>query len=424
MNDDRDAVSCSVVAASASTATVRKPVCWAHLTGDVCDFDTGHGPILSALSVRALPLARKGDIVILPAPGEIPQDLGYHQSFALGPDPFDVHWADLTGHEEGRVTEGLPITKGMCIDVMSGTSRDVRKIAEHYGARVVAPDLDVCRNANSKSWQQELVIKIGGVPIPLGGSVLNVEEARRVVDELRTAGYPVVRFKPKNSASGIGQVVIGGNFESYGDLMYPGVVQAQINVVSCHSVQFFVNARHLAELVHEGPKAQVFEVIDQIVDGNGGYEGSVYPSMLIDDEKNRLQTMAWRIVSRLAVEGFNGYGSVDFMRDTSGNFWFAEVNGRKTATYYAAMISRRIFGKVVPFVLRSFRFPKHMPFPAFGKHMGAWMLRPGSSEGFFPFAYLPRFGFSYGVTFSPDAEKVRRLDAQVRLNMAPLTRSA
>ena len=388
-----------------------------HYTHDVINHTPESQALLGLFALRALISSGKDDIVVLPGM-DYPQDeIDLLNGMGLGPKPDNVV-GDFQNMKEAAYRDQVGLVDPPDVHPFSATSVWLRKQAILHGFDLAAPSLVIAQQANDKAVFQRRANQAGhtGKIVPRGFSVSNDMLFDRVNYMLRE-GRPV-RIKAGNSASGLCQCVIHpGEKPRYPNgVLEPvstWVIQEQMDTNIEASVQIHVD---------RGGGVQVRELLGQHID-NGHHFGNFYPADLelnTNVIKSQMETQMRRAAMRIAQRilspmGYFGDASIDFVGNTnSGEVWAIEINARVTAPWYAIEASKRRFGKVVPFDMRSFKIPKGTSIFEITDHLKRVLLTQDSAEGFVPFCHLPEQGFCYGVTFAQDKETLMRLTQEVQ----------
>ncbi len=382
-----------------------------HETADVCD---GLPALLHRFPLRALLVAQPGDRVVLPD-GRFPSELTLLNRLGFGPREEDLIFV----REDGSVSSGDTDLEGAIILPFSGTTTRARAFARRRGATFHAPTREACAYANSKVVFQKIanaarhhgfgVIAPDGVV--LEGACARGDAARKRIDEFVAAlGKAVV--KGANSASGLQQVTVSKPGEYSLDGMPDDlVVQEWVRHGSSPSLQCVVSPNGSID---------VLSVTEQILDGVH-HVGNRYPADVLPSDFVAMRGIATVLGHALAGLGFWGVCGIDFLLDEERNVLLAnEVNARIPAPWYPWQATRRRFGAPLPFRMKSMRLASGTTVDDIVRAAGNLLFAPDRREGFVPFCFVPEHGFVYGVTFSPDRDRVGALADCVERRFAEL----
>ncbi len=200
------------------------------------------------------------------------------------------------------------------------------ELCSRRGLTFIGPSPDSIEHLGSKTNARALAID-AGVPILPGTTrgVSSLEEARQIADEI---GYPVL-LKAAAGGGGKGMRVV----ES------PDRLQESLRQARGESLTAFNSEEVFVEKYIVGPRHIEIQVIGDM-QGNvavlGERECSIQrrhqkvieesPSVAVDDDlRARMFESAEKLVSRA---GYYNAGTLEFLLDASGNYYFLEVNTR------------------------------------------------------------------------------------------------
>ncbi|HEY9899979.1 MAG TPA: acetyl-CoA carboxylase biotin carboxylase subunit [Pantanalinema sp.] len=200
------------------------------------------------------------------------------------------------------------------------------QICQDHGIKFIGPSADVIEGMGDKINAKDLM-KRAGVPTVPGtdGPIEDMAEATRLAEEM---GFPVI-IKAAAGGGGRGMRIV----------QHPGQFQEQADLAQQEAVASFGNGAVYLEKYLEEPRHIEFQVImDQR--GNAIHLGerdcSVQrrhqklleeaPSPSLTPElRERMGKDAIKAVTALAYEGV---GTVEFLLDKHGNYYFMEINTR------------------------------------------------------------------------------------------------
>ncbi|MBO9541468.1 acetyl-CoA carboxylase biotin carboxylase subunit [bacterium] len=200
------------------------------------------------------------------------------------------------------------------------------QICQDHGLKFIGPSADVIEGMGDKINAKDLM-KRAGVPTVPGtdGPIEDLAEATRLAEEM---GFPVI-IKAAAGGGGRGMRIV----------QHPGQFQEQAELAQQEAVAAFGNGAVYLEKYLEEPRHIEFQVIvDQA--GNAIHLGerdcSVQrrhqklleeaPSPSLTPElREKMGKDAIKAVTALAYEGV---GTVEFLLDRHGNYYFMEINTR------------------------------------------------------------------------------------------------
>lgn len=199
------------------------------------------------------------------------------------------------------------------------------RLCRKNGLVFIGPDPESMETLSDKAILKELIRNTGLSVIPGSKAVASVEEARTLADEI---GYPVML---KACAGGGGR---GIRLIRSSDELEEAYLQATSEAVSAfgdgsvYIEKYIFPARHieLQILADEFGNAVCLGDRDCSLQRRNQKLIEETPSPAVSDEQRRK-------IIKLAVEavkkiGYTGVGTLEFLLDSNGNFWFMEMNIR------------------------------------------------------------------------------------------------
>ena len=199
------------------------------------------------------------------------------------------------------------------------------ELCEKNGITFIGPPSQAMRDMGNKVRAREIMKEAGLPIIPGSDSIRDVDEARRVAEEI---GYPVML---KASAGGGGRGLrIVRNERELVDAFKTASSEAKIAfgipdlfiekyIESPHHIEFQVLADRYGNTIHLGERdCSIQRRHQKIVE--------VAPSLMLDEEKRR-------VMGELSVKGaravnYVNAGTMEYLVDRDGNFYFIEMNTR------------------------------------------------------------------------------------------------
>ncbi len=203
---------------------------------------------------------------------------------------------------------------------------DFAQLAEEQGLIFIGPPASVIRKMGDKSAARELM-KSCGVPVVPGsdGIVQNVEQAERIAKEL---GCPVL-IKARAGGGGRGiriardqaqikpafEAAAGEALAAFGD----GAVYLEKLIVNPRHIEVQILADSQGNVVHLGERECSLQRRNQKILEEA-------PSRRVDAAlRSRMGDAA---VKAAKAAGYRNAGTVEFVMDSGGNFYFIEMNTR------------------------------------------------------------------------------------------------
>ncbi|WP_026199515.1 acetyl-CoA carboxylase biotin carboxylase subunit [Lamprocystis purpurea] len=245
------------------------------------------------------------------------------EAYSLGGDP-------LAGYLNVHNIVNLALTTG-CDAIHPGygflsENPELALACTRRGLTFIGPTAAVIERMGDKT-QARLAMQKAGVPVTPGsaGNLANLDEALRVADQI---GYPVM-LKATSGGGGRGirrcddAKALRNNFERVISEATKAFGRAEVFLEKC-----IVNPRHIEVQVlgdHHGNVVHLFER-DCSIQRRNQKLIEIAPSPQIDEAERQyiggLAVLAARSVN------YTNAGTVEFLQDTDGRFYFMEMNTR------------------------------------------------------------------------------------------------
>ena len=203
---------------------------------------------------------------------------------------------------------------------------ELAEICERRGIRFIGPTPDVIRKMGDKTEARK-AMQAAGIPVTPGsdGNLANLEEALKVAEQI---GYPVML---KATAGGGGRGI--RRCESADELkrMYDRVISEATKAFGQSEVfieKFIHNPRHIEVQIladHHGNTINLFER-DCSIQRRHQKLIEIAPSPQLTEEQRQL--LGSLAVKAAQAVGYTNAGTVEFLLDDDGNFYFMEMNTR------------------------------------------------------------------------------------------------
>ena len=197
---------------------------------------------------------------------------------------------------------------------------------EEAGITWIGPSGDVIRTMGNKAAARELM-KQAGVPVVPGsdGSVATVEEAQRIADEI---GYPVlIKAAAGGGGRGMRKVFDPAQFC---DLFEEARAEARacFNDDEMYLEKLIVNPRHIEFQIMADAHGNVVQLgeRDCSIQRRGQKMIEETPSRALTPELRA--RMGEAAVAAARAAGYVNAGTIEFVLDPSGEFYFIEMNTR------------------------------------------------------------------------------------------------
>ncbi len=419
---------------------------WGHVTEDACweEEENGRGiplefppdaEILNHMCKRSFVVAGDDDLVVISHETAVPKgEIDLLRRLGLGPRSKNVIVIDAerTGLAD---RDGLPqikikiveankevlhilgdkdITKH--IDTFTGSSQIIRRVAGIFpGCEINTPGHAWCVHCNNKKTIQRILNKFEGELGPIGRVCKRGEVPGVIRQCLRKARGKVI-IKPLDLASGLFQQMVDYDTVDTLDIAsLPEEVVIQRYIPGC------VDASMTFDVRRGGMAERLFATV-QMISNSTHHQGNIYPPRDLETgyalSPAILNTMEEYVMEVLREEDkFHGICSFDFLVDPKKHkVYLLEWNARKPAPWYAWEASRRIFGEVLPFIMRGFEMKPGVGLGDIEAKISDLLLDKGKMTGVVPFNYvaLPGKTFIYTITYAPQERQVAEIFGELK----------
>ncbi len=203
---------------------------------------------------------------------------------------------------------------------------DFAEVCSSSGIKFIGPHAEMIRKMGDKNTARETVVA-AGVPVVPGsdGLVTSVQEA---LDTAEKIGYPII-IKPTAGGGGKGMRVV-----SEASQLEMSLVTAQNEAKQAfgnegvYIEKFIVNPRHVEIQVLGDQHGNTMHLGERDCTIQRRHQKLIEetPSPAVDD--NLRQRMGAAAVKAAAAIDYEGAGTVEFLLDSDGNFYFMEMNTR------------------------------------------------------------------------------------------------
>lgn len=200
------------------------------------------------------------------------------------------------------------------------------EVCQSCGIKFIGPSPEVIDSCGDKSKAKTTAAN-AGVPVVPGsdGAVANVEEAAKVADEI---GYPVII---KAAAGGGGR---GMRMAKDASVFHNCFMQAQqeaaaaFNDSKVYVEKFIVNPRHVEVQILAGADGEVVHLGERDCSIQRRHQKLIEESPSPATTPDISKRMGEAAVAFAKAAGYVNAGTVEFLLDANGDFYFIELNAR------------------------------------------------------------------------------------------------
>ena len=200
------------------------------------------------------------------------------------------------------------------------------EVCETCGIKFIGPSPESIKLMGDKAQARKVITEAGLPVIP--GSEIVEEETGNPVSEAEAIGYPLI-IKASAGGGGRGMRIV----------REPADLQAALDLARSESMSAFGSSAVYFERYLENPRHIEFQILADShgrVVHLGERECSIQrrhqklieesPSPVVDDDVR--QDLGGKITDAISKIGYENAGTVEFLRDDGGNFYFIEMNAR------------------------------------------------------------------------------------------------
>ncbi len=245
------------------------------------------------------------------------------EAICIGPPNPSKSYLDIP-----RIMSALEVSKAQAVYPGYGFLSENPKFAEiveRSGAKFIGPSSEVLQKIGDKVLAKKVAKKVGLPLVPGSEEPVEFNEALKIANEI---GYPVV-IKAAAGGGGRGIRVINNEKE----------LREKFPIAKKEAEVAFGDGRLYIEKYILNPKHIEFQVIAD-EHGNvyclGERECSIQrrhqklieeaPSIAVSEEKRK--ELCEKVIAFCKELGYTSAGTVEFLMDEEGNFYFMEMNGR------------------------------------------------------------------------------------------------
>jgi pyruvate carboxylase subunit A len=245
------------------------------------------------------------------------------EAYSLGPDT-------VSGYLNAHRIVNLAVATG-CDALHPGygflsENAELAEICARRGIRFIGPDAKVIRNMGDKIAARQAMIE-AGVPVVPGseGNLTDLDHALQVAAQI---GYPVM-LKATSGGGGRGirrcdnETELRRSFDRVVSEATKAFGSAEVFIEKC-----VVNPRHIEVQILADNHGHVIHLFERDCSIQRRHQKliEIAPSPQLDEEQRKN-------IGRLAVKAakkvkYNNAGTVEFLMDADGNFYFMEMNTR------------------------------------------------------------------------------------------------
>ncbi len=246
------------------------------------------------------------------------------EAICIGPAPSRESYLDIT-----RVISAAVITKANAIHPGFGFLSEnptFAQVCEDSNIILIGPTSEMIESMGNKSKARKTMIK-AGIPVVPGsdGNVKDVAEARKIAKHI---GYPMI-VKATSGGGGKGMRVVRSEDElAKNFIMAQKEALASFNDDSMYMERYIVDPKHIEFQIIADEMGNTIHLGERDCSIQRRHQKIIEeaPSMALTPKMR--QKMGAVAVKAAKAIGYKNAGTVEFLLDTSGDFFFMEMNTR------------------------------------------------------------------------------------------------
>ena len=199
------------------------------------------------------------------------------------------------------------------------------EIAQKSGVKFIGPSPATLELIGDKIKTKEIAGKVGIPLVPGSSGATDLEKALEIASEI---GYPVVL---KASAGGGGRGIrIVFNEKELREKFPVAVQEAEVSFGDgrVYVEKFIINPKHIEFQVLADSHGNVAVLGERECSIQRRHQKLIEEAPSISVEDNKRKEIESAVVEFCREIGYEGAGTVEFLMDEDGNFYFMEMNGR------------------------------------------------------------------------------------------------
>ncbi len=246
------------------------------------------------------------------------------EAVCIGPASSQQSYLNVT-----RIISACEITNADAVHPGYGFLAENHRFAdacETSGFRFIGPRPEVIHKMGDKA-KAKAAMRAAGVPVTPGseGIVSSVAEAHRLAED---HGYPVL-LKAKDGGGGKGMRLVHQPSQMAAAFrMASAEAAAAFGCGDLYLEKFIVNPRHIEVQLAGDAQGNVVHFFERDCSVQRRHQKLVEesPSPALDDERRR--RLGAHAVAGAQAVGYSSLGTMEFLLDGDGNFYFMEMNAR------------------------------------------------------------------------------------------------
>lgn len=203
-------------------------------------------------------------------------------------------------------------------------STEEMTLDEIDGVSILGPNKSIARQFNSKIYQYELFE--GLVPMAEFRICHGLDNLLDTTSKLRTPWPDGIFISKPYSAAGSNSMVT----HSQEDVTTTFTDEDEVYLISRY-IPHQYDPTVLAVVANEDD-VYIAGIADQVIVGGNRFVGSLYPTILPEDQQQELRQHTVTVGKILGKHGYRGIFGCDYLVDEDGKVFFLEINARKQGT--------------------------------------------------------------------------------------------
>ena len=259
------------------------------------------------------------------------------ESFCIGTGPASDSYLN-----EGRIISTAVVSGAQAIHPGYGflsENAEFASLCKKYGIVFIGPDPEIMRKVSDKAQMKKIMENTDLHPVPGSDTLKSVNEA---LDAAHRIGYPVM-LKAAFGGGGRGIRLINSDQDMKRE--YPLAVsesEAAFGNGSLYIEKYVFPARHIEMQILADEEGNVVCLGERDCSVQRRHQKLIEESPSPGVSKEQRKKLINNVTDAVKKIGYCGVGTLEFLLDRKGNFWFMEMNVRLQVEHCVTEILTRI----------------------------------------------------------------------------------